>query len=369
MGQRAQWTTPLPAHRKSWVARCARRPDWWNSTGVEVLVARLGFALWFVFYLIVPLETNAQGPGTLMGNVSYADDLRPAKGVVVALSDSEHVQIATQETRDDGEFRFGALQRATYTVSVNAAGYEPVSLDIDISMVSDKGIVIYLKAISKKDSAKAGTISAHELSMPAQARELMESGQKKLYQDKDAQAALADFKRAIAAAPDYYEAYYQAAMAYLTLGNRAEAETSLRKSIEVSADKYGEAEVGLGTVMLDRGSFAEGEKLIRRGLQLNPNLWLGHYELGRALLNEKRISEAQVSAERARQLAPSAAIVYRLLSNIHLEEKDYPALLRDIDVYLQLDPNSPAGIRASQLREQVQQKIGSQQFMPTSARP
>ena len=333
-------------------------------------MTRLGFALLFVSCLMIPLGTNAQKPATLMGNVYYADDFRPARSVVVSLSDSEHVQIETQETSDNGEFRFGGLKRATYTVSINAPGYEPITLNVDISFGSDKGIAIYLKAISKKqDSPKASTISTHELSMPAQAHELMESGKKKLYQDKDPGGGLSDFQRAISVAPDYYEAHYQAAMAYLTLGNRGEAENSFRKSVEVSGDKYGEADVGLGTMMLDRGSFSEAEKMMRRGLQLNPNLWLGHYELGRALLNEQRISEAQVSAEHARLLAPTVPIVYRLLSNIHLQEKDYPALLQDIDAYLKLDPDSPAGVRAKQLREQVQQKIGSEHLAPTSAKP
>jgi tetratricopeptide (TPR) repeat protein len=333
-------------------------------------MTRLGLAFLLVSCLAVPLGTNAQKPATLMGNVYYADDFRPARSVVVSLSDSEHVQLETQATTDNGEFRFGGLKRANYTVSINASGYEPVTLSVDISFGSDKGIAIYLKPISKKqDSPKGSTISTHELSVPAQAREWMESGQKKLYHDKDSTGALADFQRAISAAPDYYEAHYQAAMAYLTLENRGEAEKSFQKSVEVSGDKYGEAAVGLGTVMLDRGSFFEGEKMIRKGLQLNPNLWLGHYELGRALLNEKRISEAQVSAERARLLAPNAPIVYRLLSKIHLEEKDYPALLQDIDVYLKLDPDSPAGIRAKQLREQVRQKIGSENFTPASAKP
>jgi tetratricopeptide (TPR) repeat protein len=305
-----------------------------------------------------------------MGNVYYADDFRPARNVVVSLSDSEQVQLETQETSDNGQFRFGGLKRATYTVKINASGYEPVTLNVDLSLGSDKGVAIYLKPNSKKqDSPKASTISAHELSIPAHARELMESGQKKLYQDKDSAGGLADFQRAISVAPDYYEAHYQAAMAYLTLRNPGEAEKSFRKSVELSGDKYGEADVGLGTMMVDRGSFSEGENTIRRGLQSNPNLWLGHYELGRALLNEKRISEAQVSAEHARLLAPNAPIVYRLLSNIHLKEKDYPALLQDIDAYLKLDPDSPAGIRAKQLRQQVQQKIGSEHFTPASAKP
>jgi tetratricopeptide (TPR) repeat protein len=193
--------------------------------------------------------------------------------------------------------------------------------------------------------------------MPAKARDLMESGKKKLYEDKNSSAGLGDFQQAISLAPGYYEAYYQLAMAYLSLGNSGEAEKSFRKSIEVSGDKYGEADVRLGTILLDQGNSAEGEKAVRRGIQLNPNFWLGHYELGRALVNEKRIHEAQDSAEHARLLAPGTAIVYRLLANIHLQQKDYAALLQDVDEYLRLDPDSPAGLRAKELREQITQKM------------
>jgi len=194
----------------------------------------------------------------------------------------------------------------------------------------------------------------------------MESGKKKLYQNKDSAGGVVDFEQAISLAPGYYEAHFQLALAYLAVGKSGEAEKHFRKSIELSGDKYGEADVGLGTMMLDQGYFAEGEKTIRRGIALNPNLWLGHYELGRAFLNDKRVSEAQSSAERARQLAPNAPVVYRLLSNIHLLEKDYAALLQDIDEYLKLDPDSAAGIRAKELREQVQQKMAAEHPMSTA---
>ena len=163
-------------------------------------------------------------------------------------------------------------------------------------------------------------------------------------------ARLQDFQSAITAAAGYYEAYYQVGMAYVSLGKREDAETSFRKSIELSGDKYCEADVGLGTLMLDRLDFAQGEKTLRRGVELNPDYWLGQYELGRALLNQDKLAEALKSADQAKSLAPSAAIVYRLLSNIHLRQKDYPALLADIDSYVKLDPDSAAGIRAKQLR-------------------
>jgi hypothetical protein len=49
--------------------------------------------------------------------------------------------------------------------------------------------------------------------------------------------------------------------------------------------------------------------------------------------------------------------VYRLLSNIHLQQHNYPALLADLDTYLTLDPDSQAGQRARQIRDEVRQKI------------
>jgi tetratricopeptide (TPR) repeat protein len=316
--------------------------------------------------LMAPFGAIAQRPVTVAGNVYCEENPHAAKNVQVYLSDAEQVQIAAAATGESGEFRFDGLKRGTYTVNVDAPGYEPVSVKVDLSILSDKGITIYLKRISKdQESPKSSSISAHELSMPAKARDLMESGKKKLYQDKNSAAGLADFQQAILVAPKYYEAHYQLAIAYLTQGNGAEAEKSLRRSVELSGDKYGEADVRLGAIFLDRGNFPEGEKTIRRGIQLSPNFWLGHYELGRALFDERRVPEAQVSAERARVLAPGAAIVYRLLANIHLQEKNYAALLQDIDEYLRLDPDSPAGIRAKEIRAQVQQKMATDN--PTAA--
>jgi len=323
-------------------------------------MSRLGLAvLLFLSYLFTSATAYAQMHHvTVSGNVYYGDQNHPAKNVLVNLSDSEESQIATQATDDSGMFRFSGLTPGSYTVNISTSGYERFNMSVDMNFASDKGIEVFLKPLSSGHaSAKGRDISAHELSMPEKARNLMDSGKKKLYQDKNAAGALEDFQQAIAAAAGYYEAYYQIGMAYLTLGKRGDAETHFRKSIEVSSDKYSEADVGLGTMMLDRNEFAQGEKAVRRGIELNPEYWLGHYELGRALLIENKVSDALKSAEQAKSLAPGAAIVYRLLSNIHLREKDYAALLADIDAYIKLDPDSPVGIRAKQLREQVAQKV------------
>ena len=337
-----------------------------NYSGPLALPLRLAF----IIGSTVLLQSGTRGqiapePRTLSGTVYYAGGNQPVENATVELRTTEGSMIAPQRTSSNGWFEFHGVPRGIYVITINAAGFEPVNFNVDLSLTSSRGIVIYLKPLSGSSAkpTKVQSVSAHELSMPQKARDLMESGKKKLYKDKDATGGITDFQEAAAVAPGCYEAYYQMAMAYLTLGQGELAEQSLRKAIEVSGDKYGEADIGLGTTMLDKGDFAGGEKRIRRGLELSPDSWLGHYELGRALLNENRIDDAEKAALQARSLDPHAAIVYRLLANVHLRKSNYSATLEDLDAYLKLDPDSPAGVRAKQIREEIQKKVAARKFL------
>jgi tetratricopeptide (TPR) repeat protein len=333
-------------------------------------MSRLGFTVsFFAFVLLLPSvgQCFQKSDLSLSGNVYYADTQAAAENITVELRDAAGSLLAPQSTSVSGAFDFRQLPRNSYVIAIQVSGYERIEEAVDLSFTSVHGLAIYLKSDAKRPPGpQPGNVSAHELSMPQKARNSMAAGKKKLEQDKDAAGALENFQKAVSDAPDYYEAYYQIGMAYLALDKRNDCEVNFRKSIELSNDKYSEAEVGLGTLMLDRNDSAGGEKAVRRGIELNPNYWLGHYELGRALLNENELPGALRSAEQAKSLAPSAAIVYRLLSNIHLRQKDYPALLADLDAYLKLDPDSPAGKRANQLRERVAQKVDSTKTPPAA---
>jgi len=295
---------------------------------------------------------------SLGGNVYYAENQAPAENVTVELRDTSGNLLAPQSTSATGAFEFRGLGRGEFVISIRISGYQPIEETEDLNFTSVHGLTFYLKSSSPGVRApKTGNISAHELGMPQKARDLVDAGKKALYEKKDATAALGDFEQATALAPDYYEAFYQTGMADLALGNAGDAETSFRKAVELSGDKYPEAEVGLGKVLLEKGDFTGAEKTLRRGAELNPGSWETQYELGRALLGENRLDDAEKAAEQAKTLSPASAIVYRLLSNIHLRQKNYPALLQDLDAYIKLDPDSPAGLRAKQMRDQVRTKI------------
>jgi tetratricopeptide (TPR) repeat protein len=298
-----------------------------------------------------------------LSGIVYSDQKHePIDQAMISLCDTGGTLIAQTATNDSGEFSIRGLTMTNYIVKVEANGFQREELHIDLSFNSDRGIDIFLKPNVKPDAtpSPSSSVSAHEMSMPQNARDLMASGMKKIYQDKDPKGGLADLHQATEIAPGYYEAYYEIAMAELASNDTDDAEKAFRKSIEVSGDKYGEADVGLGTLMLNKGDNNGGELTIRHGIELSPNFWFGYYELGRVLLNKNDVAGAEKAGLQARSLAPGAPMVYRLLANVHLTEKNYPALLDDLDQYIKLDPDSPAGQRAKEMRTEVAQKVDSQ---------
>ena len=329
----------------------------------------------------IPRRAQAFQAGTagfeVSGTVYFKENDRPAENVTVVLREASGVQRSQVMTDVGGRFSFGNVNRGGYDVTATLAGYEPASTAVSVQNGGGRGAILYLEKISKSQTGKEsqgssatnGTVSVHELSMPQKARDLMLSGKQKIFYRKDVQGGLADFQKAIAVAPDYYEAYYQIGMTLLELGKPDEAEKNFRKAIELSGDKYGDPSIGLGTLRLGKGDDTAAEKLIRHGLELSPNSWLGYYELGRAYLGENRLADAKKAGEQARSLMPSAAIVYRLLANIHMREKDYAALLADIDTYVKLDPDSPAGLHAKEMRAEVLQRIQNEKVVSENAAP
>jgi Tfp pilus assembly protein PilF len=319
----------------------------------------------FLLALIAPATTASQmGRNTVSvtGMVLTEGKNERIEHVIVRLCDTGGNLIIQTTTLDSGQFDFRGVQRGRYILTFQANGFQSTEIHLDLSFTSDKGVTVYMKSEASKPASMASgsSVSAHELSMPRAARDLVASGKKKLYADKNARGGLADLQKAVLIAPSYYEAHYQIGMAHLTVGEAQEAEMSFRKSIEVSQDGYGDADVGLGTMLVEKGDVDAGEKTIRRGVELNPSSWMGFYELGKLDLNRNRLESGLQSAERARSLAPNTPIIYRLLANIHMRQKNYPDLLRDLDAYVKLDPDSPAGLRAKQMRVEVEQELAKQ---------
>ena len=301
----------------------------------------------------------AANPSANLNGVVYSEatNQRVAHASVWLCDDGGN-RLLESITTDNGEFSFPGLHAGAYILKVTAQGFVPLEMNVNVNFGTEHGISVFLKPVGKspKELAPDPAISAHELSMPAAARKLMDSGKKKLYAGNNAEGAVRDFEAAVAKAPDYYEAFYQLSMACLSLQKPADAEKYLRMSVSLSNQTYADAVLALAILLLGRHDAADGEPLLRRGLELNSNSWVGYYELGKLELYRMHLQPALDAAKAAESLAPQQPKVYRLLSLIHLRQKNYQAAIADLDTYIRLDPDSPESKTAREIRADTQRQ-------------
>jgi hypothetical protein len=314
----------------------------------------------FLAALAAGLVPAVASPSANLAGVVYSEATNQRiPHASVWLCDDGGTRMTESVTTDNGEFAFPGLRAGAYILKITAPGYVPLEMNVDVNFGTEHGISIFLKPVGKsaKELPADPSISAHELSMPAAARKLVDSGKKKLYAGNNANEALRDFQAAVAKAPGYYEAYYQIGMACLSLQKPADAEKNLQTSVTLSNQTYPDAVLALAILLLGRHDSADGEPLLRRGLELNPNSWVGYYELGKLELYRMHLEPALEAAHTAQSLAPQQPKVYRLLSLIHLRQRNYQAALADLDAYIRLDPDSPEGLTAKQIRADTQRQL------------
>ena len=152
----------------------------------------------------------------------------------VWLCDGGGNRLQESVTSDSGEFAFLSVHAGSFVLKVVAPGYQPAEIPVEVNFGAERGVSVFLKAAktSAAGAAAGSTISAHEARMAQSARDLVDSGRKKLYADKNPQKALRDFESAVAKAPGYYEAYYLLAMTYIALGDPVRGEVNLQKSVD-----------------------------------------------------------------------------------------------------------------------------------------
>ncbi len=83
----------------------------------------------------------------------------------------------------------------------------------------------------------------------------------------------------------------------------------------------------------------EARQYAEKTLEVNPNLWRGHYILGNIYAGEKAISEAIDSYKRAIRIAPDEPLLHKDLADFYLSQKRYGDALKANAEALRLAPS------------------------------
>jgi len=299
---------------------------------------------------------SRRGRYVVSGTVREADGERPLESVEVVLRTLSTGNAASTFTNSNGNFAFSDVPAGTYYLVVEEEGYEPVQEEVNFTNRPPIAIQLSLKRAATYTGPKIGsgpTVSAREFSIPRRAREAMERGLTLMNQKADFKGGVEQFQRAVREYPQYYEAFMHMGIAYMKMGDAAKSEQALRTSIDVSQRKYVDALFSLAAVYSSEKRFSEAEALAREAVKVDPDSSKAHQELARALHGLDQSAAAEAGALEAARIQADDPQTYLLLANIHLKMRSYPALIRDLDTYLQLSPNGPEADQARRMREQI----------------
>ncbi|HLJ24041.1 MAG TPA: carboxypeptidase regulatory-like domain-containing protein [Candidatus Acidoferrales bacterium] len=304
---------------------------------------------------------NRRAMFSIGGSVRDETDHHAMENISVTLKLLTGPTVNTAFTRSNGDFQFDGLTNGDYILEITARDYEAFRETISINEGSHIGMSIFLPRTAKTvKPAVQMSISAHQLSVPHKAHDEFEKGMSLIYLKSDYRAAIAQFQLAIKDFPTYYEAYAEEGSAYYQLQQMPAAEEALRKSIELSSGQYADASFTLAGLLTDGKHFDDAEKAARQGIAADSTSWRGPFELARALNALKKPEDAEKAAQQSRDLMPDNPPVYLLLANIHIQRKDYSALIRDLNDYLRLSPNGPEADQARKTREHAQNLLTAQ---------
>jgi len=128
-------------------------------------------------------------------------------------------------------------------------------------------------------------------------------------------AAIAQYRKAIALRPGYAQAHNNLGFEIAHLGAGSQAESEYRQAIAIDP-KYAEAEINLGNLLLAGGRSAEAISHYERATIVDPKHAGAEYDLGIALMREKRLVQAAQHLERATELDPFDADARDALSSV-----------------------------------------------------
>lgn len=155
----------------------------------------------------------------------------------------------------------------------------------------------------------------------------------------DLEAAVAEWKKALAMEPDDTSALNNLGAAYSEMGRMEEALAQFRRAIELDPDGY-KTYNNLGVSLARAGRFEEAAGALEKSLELNPSDAQAQSSLGGVYLNLGRLAEARDLLEKSLAELPNDPNAHNNLGSIFAREGDFGRAIHHFERGLTAEPKS-----------------------------
>jgi Tfp pilus assembly protein PilF len=302
------------------------------------------------YLLLVPLlcatsipvvAQDWSGSGRVTGLVT-TEEGAPIKGAKVIFRMAEDPDSGPEPfiTDKKGKFSFLGLKGGTWTVRVEAEGYEPWTDTVEVfsSGVSEK-VGAVLTPLPKEVIVAQQRFKAQERLDAAKA--LLEQG--------DVAGAVKEYEAAMRGVEerDYPVVLSNLGALYLSTGDIAKAKETYQRALAINPGHVASLK-GMCAIVASEGNFREAEALLEKVPPTEPLHPTTTMNIGMSYYNQGEMDKAKVYLDRTVRDHKEVSQAYYFRGLINLSLGDNEAAASDFSTYLELDPE---GAKVAEVKE------------------
>jgi tetratricopeptide (TPR) repeat protein len=338
-----------------------------------------GQLLRLLLVLTVPLvflpcssaQQQSNTDGTIVGQLRVARNGFLPNNVLVVLQ-ARGAQVSTKYADGEGKFYFEGLPGNVYHVLIQEKGFQPLDIGVNVNPLVQHIAYVYPELVPVEEQAKprktAGDVKGSNPAMvdpatllsrfPKEAQKHYEKATE-LQQEGKQRAAMEEYRKALAIAPDMYFARNNLGSLYLQDQQFENAEAQFREVIEknrADANAY----FNLANVFLLTKRLDEATNFIQQGMTREPQSAFGHFLMGSVMLQKGTHDEAEKQLHAALEQDPAMANAHLALANLYLQQKRNTDVVEELQSFLQQAPDSSYAPHARELLKKLRSEGGRQ---------
>lgn len=160
-------------------------------------------------------------------------------------------------------------------------------------------------------------------------------------QNNNNEAALKEFKKALAFDSENYTAHKYIGQIYMSQGKNKEAVKEFKENVRLQPLSVN-ALVDLGNAYIQDKNYTEAEKALKSAARMDPLNPVPDYTLGHVYMNTDRLDEAEAQFKKVQKVSPKDGNVFYSLGMLYNKQGNYRDAAKNLETALNLKNNFPA---------------------------